>query len=166
MAGLARFTFHCISHLAPLALILSPPCLLLITLYASLDPMQRRAEIKAKIFFGYTSNLISSGTREVIRYLAEHKMVDVIVSTAGGIEEDLIKCLAPTYVGDFKLDGATLRKQGRNRIGNMLVPNSNYCLFEDWFVARHPPMFNSHLSTVCKCVRIHYNSVQVSITSV
>ena len=27
--------------------------------------------------------------------------VDCIVTTAGGIEEDLIKCLAPTYVGDF-----------------------------------------------------------------
>ena len=29
--------------------------------------------------------------------------VDVIVTTAGGIEEDFIKCLAPTYMGDFKL---------------------------------------------------------------
>lgn len=28
------------------------------------------------IFLGYTSNLISSGIRESIRYLAEHKMVD------------------------------------------------------------------------------------------
>lgn len=27
------------------------------------------------IFLGYTSNLISSGVRESIRYLAEHKMV-------------------------------------------------------------------------------------------
>ena len=93
-----------------------------------------RAEVKAKIFFGYTSNLISAGTRESIRFLAEHSMVDVIVTTAGGIEEDFIKCLAPTYAGDFKLDGATLRKKGMNRIGNMLVPNSNYCAFEDWFM--------------------------------
>lgn len=28
-------------------------------------------------------------------------MVDVLCTTAGGIEEDLIKCLAPTYLGDF-----------------------------------------------------------------
>lgn len=28
------------------------------------------------IFLGYTSNLISSGVRESIRYLAEHKMVN------------------------------------------------------------------------------------------
>lgn len=29
------------------------------------------------IFLGYTSNLISSGVRESIRYLAEHKMVEM-----------------------------------------------------------------------------------------
>ncbi|XP_020694520.1 deoxyhypusine synthase isoform X3 [Dendrobium catenatum] len=59
-------------------------------------------------------------------------MVDVVVTTAGGIEEDLIKCLAPTYRGDFSLPGAYLRSKGLNRIGNLLVPNDNYCKFENW----------------------------------
>ncbi|KAI8818068.1 DHS-like NAD/FAD-binding domain-containing protein [Fimicolochytrium jonesii] len=95
------------------------------------DPEARR-KIKCKIFLGYTSNLISSGLREVIRYLVEHSMVDCIVASAGGIEEDLIKCLGPTYIGSFSLPGANLRKQGLNRIGNLLVPNDNYCKFEDW----------------------------------
>merc|ERR1712002_415369 len=85
------------------------------------------------IFLGFTSNMASAGVRDVIRFLVEHKLVDVLVSTAGGIEEDFIKCLAPTYLGDFKLKGSTLRSQGLNRIGNLIVPNSNYCLFEDWF---------------------------------
>lgn len=31
--------------------------------------------------------------------------VDVLVASAGGVEEDFIKCLAPTYLGDFKLKG-------------------------------------------------------------
>ena len=61
-------------------------------------------------------------------------MVDVIVTTAGGIEEDFIKCLGHTYVGDWALKGAELRAKGLNRIGNMLVPNSNYCKFEDWMM--------------------------------
>ncbi len=68
------------------------------------------------------------------RYLVQHRMVDVVVSTAGGVEEDLIKCMAHTYIGDFALKGAELRAQGLNRIGNMLVPNQNYCLFEDWMM--------------------------------
>lgn len=86
------------------------------------------------IFLGYTSNLISSGVRESIRYLAQHKMIDVIVTTAGGIEEDLIKCLAHTYIGDFSMPGKELRQKGINRIGNLLVPNDNYCKFEDWLM--------------------------------
>lgn len=58
--------------------------------------------------------------------------VDVLVTTAGGIEEDFIKCLAPTYIGDFRLPGSKLRSQGLNRIGNLIAPNSNYVKFEEW----------------------------------
>ncbi|CAG8637872.1 8989_t:CDS:2 [Ambispora gerdemannii] len=93
---------------------------------------EKRATTKCKIFFGYTSNLVSSGLREVFRFLVQHSLVDVIVTTAGGVEEDIIKCLANTYIGDFSLKGATLRDQGLNRVGNLLIPNQNYCLFEDW----------------------------------
>lgn len=89
---------------------------------------------KTTIFMGYTSNLISSGLRDTLRYLVQHKMVSAIVSTAGGIEEDIIKCLAPTYIGEFSLPGKSLRDQGMNRIGNLLVPNDNYCKFEEWMV--------------------------------
>ncbi len=42
------------------------------------------------------------------------------------------QCLGPTYTGDFHLRGAGLRARGLNRVGNLLVPNSNYCAFEDW----------------------------------
>lgn len=98
----------------------------------SLEPKELRSKIRARIFFAYTSNQISCGQREIIRYLVQHKMVDVIVTTAGGIEEDLIKCFEPTFMGDFKLSGKELRKKGINRIGNLLVPNRNYCQFEDW----------------------------------
>eukprot|EP00127_Corallochytrium_limacisporum_P003479 Clim_evm107s149 gene=Clim_evmTU107s149 len=87
---------------------------------------------KATIFMGYTSNLISSGLRETLRFLVQHKLVDCIVTTAGGVEEDVIKCLGPTYAGEFALRGEDLRKKGLNRIGNLLIPNDNYCSFEDW----------------------------------
>ncbi|KIH90752.1 deoxyhypusine synthase [Sporothrix brasiliensis 5110] len=86
------------------------------------------------IFLGYTSNLISSGLRGVLRYLVEHKHVSAIVTTAGGIEEDFIKCLGDTYMSSFSADGAGLRSRGLNRIGNLVVPNDNYCAFEDWVV--------------------------------
>jgi deoxyhypusine synthase len=50
-----------------------------------------RQNVRAKLFLGFTSNLVSSGVREQIRFLVQHKLVDVLVTTAGGIEEDLIK---------------------------------------------------------------------------
>jgi len=59
-------------------------------------------------------------------------MIDCIVTSAGGVEEDFIKCLKPTFVGDFRLPGNELRKKGLNRAGNLLIPNSNYCEFETW----------------------------------
>ena len=60
-------------------------------------------------------------------------MVDCIVASAGGVEEDFIKCLAPTYLGDFSLPGRELRDKGINRIGNLLVRNNNYVKFEVCF---------------------------------
>lgn len=87
---------------------------------------------RAAVFLAYTSNMVSCGNREVLRFVARHRLADVLVCTAGGIEEDFIKCLAPTLVGDFALRGAALRAQGLNRIGNLIMPNSNYCAFEDW----------------------------------
>ncbi|GBP29166.1 Probable deoxyhypusine synthase [Eumeta japonica] len=102
----------------------------------SSDPYEEDSYIKKKtnctIFLGYTSNMISSGLRDTIRFLVKNKLVDCIVTTAGGVEEDLIKCLAPTYIGDFNLNGKILRTRGINRIGNLLVPNDNYCKFEEW----------------------------------
>ncbi|CAN6636716.1 deoxyhypusine synthase [Trichomonascus vanleenenianus] len=89
---------------------------------------------KCTIFLGYTSNLISSGLRSTLKFLVKHKMVSAIVTTAGGIEEDLIKCLGDTYMGEFSLPGNKLRDEGLNRIGNLLVPNDNYCKFEEWVV--------------------------------
>jgi len=85
---------------------------------------------KATIFLGYTSNMVSSGVREIIKFLVKHKFVDVLVTTAGGIEEDIIKCFKPFVVGSFDIPGKTLFEQGINRIGNIFVPNDRYFHFD------------------------------------
>lgn len=106
------------------------------------EPLEIRSQTRCDIFLGYTSNLISSGLREVILHLVKHKHVTAIVTTAGGIEEDFIKCLGKTYLADFNMDGADLRKKGMNRIGNLIIPNDNYCKFEDWLT----PILNTMLA--------------------
>ena len=81
-------------------------------------------------------------------------MVDVIVASAGGIEEDFVKCLAPTYVNPdgFRSQGKELRKRGLNRIGNLLVPNENYCKFEDWVMPILDQMLKEQQEEVFKRV--------------
>lgn len=100
----------------------------------AIEIINKMIEDKCTIYLGYTSNMVSSGLRDIFRYLAKHRLINIIVTTAGGIEEDFIKCLGPFILGDFNLPGRELREKGINRIGNILVPNSRYCDFEDFFI--------------------------------
>ncbi len=99
----------------------------------AIDIAKKMRKDKVTIFLGYTSNMISSGVRESILHLVKNRMVHAIVTTAGGVEEDVIKTLKPFILGDFRLDGAVLRRKGINRIGNILVPNDRYVEFEKVF---------------------------------
>lgn len=90
---------------------------------------QMRKE-KATIFLGFTSNMATCGVRENIAYLVKHKLVDVLVTTIGGVEEDIIKSLKPFVIGDYEAPGAPLRDQGVNRTGNTFIPNDRYLYFE------------------------------------
>lgn len=85
---------------------------------------------KATIFLSFTSNMISSGIREIITYLVKHQKVDVIVTSAGGVEEDIIKSLKPFALGRFEVSGKMLFEHGINRIGNIFVPNDRYAYFD------------------------------------
>src|SRR3989344_1469374 len=98
----------------------------------AIELIKKMRKEKCTIYLGYTSNMVTSGLRDVFRYLAEHKLVDVIVTTAGGVEEDIIKCIEPFILGEFTADGKKLREKGINRTGNIFVPNSRYCRFEDF----------------------------------
>ena len=97
----------------------------------AIDIIKSMIKNKARIFLAYNSHMVSCGLREIIAYLVKNKLVHVLVTTAGGIEEDAIKTLKPFLLGTFEADGKTLRDRGINRIGNIFVPNSRYCEYED-----------------------------------
>ncbi|MEM4239593.1 MAG: deoxyhypusine synthase [Candidatus Woesearchaeota archaeon] len=100
----------------------------------AIEIINKMREEKCTIYLGYTSNLVTSGLRDIFRYLVQNKMVDILVTTAGGIEEDIIKCIKPFILGRFDADGKELREKGINRAGNIYIPNSRYCRFEDFLV--------------------------------
>lgn len=47
---------------------------------------EARAKVKCKIFLGFTSNLISSGLRDTLRYLAQHRMVRAFAIAADTLQ--------------------------------------------------------------------------------
>ena len=82
-----------------------------------------------KIFFGFTSGAISSGVRELIRFLVQHKLVQVIVTTAAAIEEDIMKCEDSHFLSNFREDDDLLREKGIVRRGNIITSQKGYCAF-------------------------------------
>jgi len=113
----------------------------------AIDIVNEMIQVNSKIFLGYTSNMVSSGMREIIRYLVQNKKVDVCVTSGGGFEEDIIKCLGETVLGDFRLSGKDLREKGINRIGNLLVPNNNYILYEEFCMPILEELYQDQLKT-------------------
>ncbi len=97
---------------------------------------------KVVIFLVYTSNMVSSGIRDIICYLVRHKMVDVLITSAGGIEEDIIKTLKPFVLGQFEAPGRMLFEHGVNRTGNIFVPNDRFAYFDQFM----QPFFEHILS--------------------
>lgn len=85
---------------------------------------------KTPIFLSFTSNIISSGLRDIITYLVKQKKVAIISTSAGGIEEDVMKVIEPFRVGDFNVKGVTLFDSGVKRIGNIFTTDNHYTYLE------------------------------------
>ncbi len=106
--------------------------------YQSVE-LRRAAEVivrmkknNAKIFLTFTSNMVTSGLRGFFAQVIQLGMADVIVTTVGGIEEDIMKATGEKFlVGKFKSDDVELYEKGINRIGNLFVKNESYMNFED-----------------------------------
>ncbi|MBS3115144.1 deoxyhypusine synthase [Candidatus Woesearchaeota archaeon] len=96
--------------------------------------LKKIKDSKAAIFLSFTSNMVSSGLREVFAYLVKHKMVDAIITSVGSVEEDLMKCSKSFLLGDFNVSDIDLHRKGINRIGNIFVPNDRYEMLEDVLV--------------------------------
>jgi len=87
---------------------------------------------KAELYLTCTSNIVSSGLREIIAQLVEKKLVAAIITSTGAIEEDFMKTMNDFYLGSFNADDKIVKENAINRLGNIFVPDKNYCDFEDW----------------------------------
>ncbi|MGV8162536.1 MAG: deoxyhypusine synthase [Candidatus Nanoarchaeia archaeon] len=99
-------------------------------LFKGVEITNMMLEDNATIFLSFTGNAISSGLREIIAHLVRNKMVHVIITSASGIEEDVLKSMNKFKLGDFEVQGRQLFDLGIGRIGNIFVPNDRYLYFE------------------------------------
>ena len=113
----------------------------------AIDIVKNMRKDKATIFLAFTSNMGSCGVRENIKYLTKEKLVQVLVTTIGAIEEDIIKCFKPFVIGDYRAVGVHLRDEGINRTGNIFVPNDRYLYFEEFMVPFLDRLFDMQKKT-------------------
>ncbi|MBD3259110.1 deoxyhypusine synthase [Candidatus Woesearchaeota archaeon] len=97
-----------------------------------IEIINKMIDDKAKIFLSCTSNMVSSGNRELIKFLVKNKFIHVLVMSAGGVEEDIIKTFKPFVLGSFDISGNILYEKGVGRIGNIFAPFDRYLYFEEF----------------------------------
>ncbi len=86
----------------------------------------------AKIFLTFTSNMVTSGLRGFFAQLCKFKIPNILVTTSGAIEEDIMKSFGEEFeVANFHADDTALHERGENRVGNLVIRNEAYMKFED-----------------------------------
>ncbi|MBD3355494.1 deoxyhypusine synthase [Candidatus Woesearchaeota archaeon] len=113
----------------------------------SIDVLKKMKQENATIFMSFTSNMASSGLREVFSQLVKEKLIDVIITSTGAIEEDIMKCNKPFLLGDFDVSDIDLHKKGINRIGNIFVPDDRYEQLEDVLMPFFSELFEKQKKT-------------------
>ncbi len=109
----------------------------------AVDIMEKMARSEGCIkFLSFPACIMATGTRGVIVELVKRKLVDVIITTCGTLDHDLARTWRDYYHGDFHMDDAELRREGINRLGNILVPDESYGLVLE---ERLIPMFEEIL---------------------
>jgi len=98
----------------------------------AVELIKKMKKERAKIFLTFTANMVASGLRGIFTDMCKNKLVDVIITTGGSLDHDLIRSQKPYLLGDFSLDDKELHEKGINRIGNILVPNDRYEFLETW----------------------------------
>lgn len=98
----------------------------------SVEVLKKIKKDDALLFFTFTSNMTSSGLREIFAWLCKECIPGVLITTVGSIEEDIMKASGEFIAAGEKEDDAELRERGLNRIYNILVSNEHYTKFESF----------------------------------
>jgi deoxyhypusine synthase len=103
-----------------------------VELHRASEVIVKMKKDSAKVFLTFTSNMVTSGLRGFFAQLIDLGIADVLVTTVGGLEEDIMKGTGEVFsIGNFNTDDVELHERGINRVGNLLIQNQSYMNFED-----------------------------------
>ncbi|HDD72554.1 MAG TPA: deoxyhypusine synthase [Candidatus Aenigmarchaeota archaeon] len=97
------------------------------------DVIVRMKRSGARIFLSFTSNMVTSGLRGFFAQVIRLGLADVVITTVGSIEEDIMKAIGEEFlIGSYHSDDLSLHEKGLNRVGNLLISNESYAKFEEY----------------------------------
>lgn len=98
----------------------------------AVDVVLKMKRSDSKIFLTFTSNMVTSGLRGFFAQLCKLGIPNILVTTSGSIEEDIMKAVGEDFeLSHFYADDTAMYERGENRIGNLLIRNESYMKFED-----------------------------------
>lgn len=77
-------------------------------------------------FLSFPADIISTGTRGVIKELVKKKMFNVIITTCGMLDHDLARIWKNYYHGSFQANDKELHREKIYRLGNIFIPTTSY----------------------------------------
>ncbi len=87
-------------------------------------------ESEAVNYLAFTANIVASGMRGLLAKLVKSDMFNVVITTGGAIEHDVMKTFTDYQLIDFASNDAELHREDMNRIGNVGVKSESYILLE------------------------------------
>jgi deoxyhypusine synthase len=101
--------------------------------YRASELIKKMKQNGAKIYLSFTSNLVTTGLRGFFAQTIKYGLCDVVCTTVGSIEEDIMKALGEKFIlASFHSDDQELHEKGENRVGNILIKNESYQNLESY----------------------------------
>lgn len=97
---------------------------------------KRMLEDEVTIFLGLAGAMVPAGMRNIICYLIENRMVDVIVSTGANMFHDVYETLGkPHWQTSAHADDVELGRRRINRFYDVLAPETDFADAEEFVVS-------------------------------
>ncbi|MGC8645081.1 MAG: deoxyhypusine synthase [Thermoplasmata archaeon] len=95
-------------------------------LAAAVEIVKEMKRKKVEVFFSFTADIVSTGTRGAILSLLESGLVNHVITTAGTVDHDIARSYSKYYCGDFSMNDVSLLRERKYRLGNVVIPQENY----------------------------------------